>query len=76
MVVFDIYSDMLISYQLSVVYKFIGGINVYVVFFENDVMLNSMVGGIVLGGNNEINLFNFVIENILYEVGVKYVLNS
>lgn len=53
-----------------------GDVNVYVVFLENDVILNSMVGGMVLGGNNEINLFNFVIENMLYEVGVKYVLNS
>lgn len=72
----DSYSDTLTSYQLSAVYKLTGDVNVYAAFSENDATSNSMAGGTVLGGNNEINPLNFATENTLYEVGVKYAPNS
>lgn len=68
----DTYSDTLSSYQLSAVYKLTNAINLYAAFSENDATSNSMGGGTVLGGNNEINPLNFATENTLYEVGVKY----
>lgn len=72
----DSYSDTLTSYQLSAVYKLTGDVNIYAAFSENDATSNSMAGGTVLGGNNEINPLNFATENTLYEVGVKYAPNS
>lgn len=72
----DTYSDTLTSYQLSAVYKLTNAVNVYAAFSENDATSNSMGGGTVLGGNNEINPLNFATENTLYEVGVKYAPNN
>ena len=72
----DSYSDTLTSIQLSAVYKLTNAVNVYAAFSENDATSNSMAGGTVLGGNNEINPLNFATENTLYEVGVKYAPNS
>lgn len=68
----DTYSDTLSSYQLSAVYKLTNAVNLYAAFSENDATSNSMAGGTVLGGNNEIDPLNFATENTLYEVGVKY----
>ncbi|MEC8229929.1 MAG: TonB-dependent receptor, partial [Pseudomonadota bacterium] len=68
----DSYSDTLTSYQISALYKLNNAVNVYAAFSENDATSNSMAGGTVLGGNNEINPLNFATENTLYEVGIKY----
>jgi len=72
----DTYSDTLSSYQLSAVYKLTSDINLYAAYAENDATSNSMGGGTVLGGGNEINPLNFATENTLYEVGVKYAPSS
>lgn len=68
----DTFNDTLTSYQLSAVYKLTQAVNVYAAFSENDATSNSMGGGTVLGGDNQINPLNFATENTLYEVGVKY----
>ena len=72
----DTYSDTLSSYQLSAVYKLTSDVNLYAAYAENDATSNSMGGGTVLGGGNEINPLNFATENTLYEVGVKYAPSS
>lgn len=72
----DTYSDTLSSYQLSAVYKLTSEFNLYAAYAENDATSNSMGGGTVLGGGNEINPLNFATENTLYEVGVKYAPSS
>ena len=72
----DTYSDTLSSYQLSAVYKLTSDINLYAAYAENDATSNSMGGGTVLGGGNEINPLNFATENTLYELGVKYAPSS
>ena len=72
----DTYSDTLSSYQLSALYKLTSDINLYAAYAENDATSNSMGGGTVLGGGNEINPLNFATENTLYEVGVKYAPSS
>ncbi|MBU3023076.1 TonB-dependent siderophore receptor [Aestuariibacter sp. A3R04] len=68
----DNYSDTLTSYQLSAVYKLTEDVNFYAAFSESDATSNSMAGGTVLGGDNEIDPLNFATENTLYEIGVKY----
>ena len=68
----DTYSDTLTSYQFSAVYKLTNAINTYGAFSQNDATSNSMAGGTVLGGNNQIDPQNFATENTLYEIGLKY----
>ena len=68
----DSISETLVSYQGSVQYKFTDGIQGYATYSYNESTSNSMAGGNVLNGNNEIDAQNFATENTLFEVGLKY----
>ena len=68
----DTHSDTLTSYQLSANYTLNPDVTLYAAWSENDATSNSMAGGTVLGGGNQIDSQNFKTQNTLYEVGVKY----
>jgi outer membrane receptor protein involved in Fe transport len=68
----DSHSDLLTSAMLSVNYKLQPDLVWYISGNYNEATSNSMAGGTVLGGDNQINPLNFATKNTLVETGIKY----